>query len=310
MKPSPSTASPAAAGQAGAPASVAQITSSTAQVSPPSILTAPGVTSQTRAPACTWTPRSRRTRMNLAPTRRLCVGRMRAVALNRWNAGMSSARPASPSSRRSACCMARVSSMPAAPAPTTATCSGRDAASTRACSCSQRATRAPIGLTGTPWACAPRDRQRRPRADVYGQYVVRHRRAVAAQHRAAGQVETHRFVVEQAGPGKPRQRLQVDMRVVEAVVPGNQPRQHAGVRRMDVAGHDGHAEARNGIHAQHPEHDGVTVPAAQQDEVLEHGRRLPVHRPLSSPSCTAARSSMRAAPAPNRCGSGSKLTTR
>ena len=155
-----------------------------------------------------------------------------------------------------------------------------------------------------------RDGQRRPRADVDRQHVVRHRRPVPAQHRPGAEVEPHHFVVVQAGAGEPCQRPQIDVRVVESIVPGNQARQHAGVRRVDVARDHGHTQAGDGVHPEQLQHDRVTVPAADQDEVLQHGRGWAVHRLLTWPPASDASTSIRSAPAPNRRGSGSRLTTR
>ena len=63
-------------------------------------------------------------------------------------------------------------------------------------------------------------------------------------------------------------------------------RQHAAVGRLHVARDESHLHARDGVHAQHPEHVHVGVAAAEQHQVLDHhailahpGARLPARLP-------------------------------
>src|SRR3546814_13548868 len=59
-------------------------------------------------------------------------------------------------------------------------------------------------------------------------------------------------------------RTQVDMRVVEAVMPGDQPRQHPGIGRMHVARDQRQAYALDRLHAEGFEDGDMAVPAADQ----------------------------------------------
>ena len=61
------------------------------------------------------------------------------------------------------------------------------------------------------------------------------------------------------------------MGVVEGVVAGDQPGQHARIGRVQVAGDDGDAHAGNRTHAEPAEHDDVAVATPDEDEVLEDG---------------------------------------
>ena len=72
------------------------------------------------------------------------------------------------------------------------------------------------------------------RADVDRQQIVGHRRAVAAQHPPVGGIEADRLVMKELGAGEAGQRPEVDMGVIEAVMPGDQARQHSGVGGVGV----------------------------------------------------------------------------
>ena len=90
--------------------------------------------------------------------------------------------------------------------------------------CSQRATSEPIGLDRDGVVAGARDVEGRCDADVDREDVVGDGRPVAAQDPAAGQVEAGGRVVEESGPGEARQRTEVYVRLVEAVVARDQAR--------------------------------------------------------------------------------------
>ena len=146
------------------------------------------------------------------------------------------------------------------------------------------------GLHGDRVRRGPRDALHLRRgADVDGAHVVGHRRTVPAQHEPPRPVEARDLVAEEAGPGEHRQPRQVDVHVVEAVVPGDVARQHSGVRRVGRRADHGEAHAWLGPHAEAPQHAHVAVPAADEHDVPEDGARSAAHahQPASS-RCSAA----------------------
>ena len=92
------------------------------------------------------------------------------------------------------------------------------------------------------------------------------------------------------------------MHLVEVVMPGDEPGQHPRVRRVHVTGYHRQPHARERPHAEAPEHRDMGVSPAHQDEVLDHGDGLRVHR--------AARASTRDIARSKRAGSGNRLTIR
>ena len=76
----------------------------------------------------------------------------------------------------------------------------------------------------------------------------------------------------QPGAGKTRQRPQVDMNVVVVIMASHKTRQHAGIRRVDVAADEGEANAGQRLHAELSENRDVAVTAADQDQVLDDRR--------------------------------------
>ena len=76
----------------------------------------------------------------------------------------------------------------------------------------------------------------------------------------------------QPGAGKTRQRPQIDMNVVVIVMAGNKARQHARIRRMDIAADEREANAGQRLHAELFENRNVAVTAADQDQVFDDGR--------------------------------------
>ena len=61
------------------------------------------------------------------------------------------------------------------------------------------------------------------------------------------------------------------MRLVKFVVAGQVARQHARIGRVHVACDDREADAGQRVHAELLEHDHMTVPAADEDEVFDDG---------------------------------------
>ena len=121
--------------------------------------------------------------------------------------------------------------------------------------------------------CRPRDvAQARGGTNVDGQAVIRHGRAVAAQHFASCTVNAYHLVAVQAGAGKHGQAGQVDVDLIVVVVAGNIAWQHARVGRVHVGANHGQAHAGFGLHAKALEHAHMAVAAAYQHDVA--GYRL------------------------------------
>ncbi len=53
------------------------------------------------------------------------------------------------------------------------------------------------------------------------------------------------------------------MRLIDSVMTGDQARQHAGVRRLDITADQSQAGARQRTHAERPQYGNVAVAAAQ-----------------------------------------------
>ena len=73
------------------------------------------------------------------------------------------------------------------------------------------------------------------------------------------------------GAGKAAERAEIDMRLIERVVSGDQARQHAGIGRIDIAANEGEANPRHRPHAETPQDRDMAVPATDQHEVLDNG---------------------------------------
>ena len=61
------------------------------------------------------------------------------------------------------------------------------------------------------------------------------------------------------------------MRLVVAVVAGDQPRQHAGIRRVHLPADHGQAHARHWAHAEALQHRDVAMPAPTSTRSLTTG---------------------------------------
>ena len=117
----------------------------------------------------------------------------------------------------------------------------------------------------------------RSRTDVQGQQVVRDRGPVRESKLAASQIQSGDRIVDEPRLAEYRELAQVDMGLVERVVPGQQAGQHARIGRVHVAAHQGQLHARHGFHAEHLQDRYMAVPAANEHEVLDDGRGLCVH---------------------------------
>ena len=69
--------------------------------------------------------------------------------------------------------------------------------------------------------------------------------------------------------GKAGERAGVDMSVIEAVQPGDEARQHAGIGRVKLAGDEGEAHAGQRLHAEAAQHGDVGVARADENHVLD-----------------------------------------
>ena len=118
------------------------------------------------------------------------------------------------------------------------------------------------------------------RSDVDRQQIICHRRAVPAQHPLVGGIEADRLVMEELGAGEAGQRPEVDMGVIEAVMSGDQARQHARIGRVGIPADQRQADAGDRPHAEALEHGDMAVAAAEQHQILEHRNIGLLHRLL------------------------------
>jgi hypothetical protein len=109
----------------------------------------------------------------------------------------------------------------------------------------------------------------RRRAHIEGQGIVGHGRPVAADHPFIGQIEPDRRVVVETRAGEAGEWAGVDMGVIEAIEPGDEARQHAGVGRVQFAGDEGEAHAGQRLHAKAAQHGDICVARADQHHILD-----------------------------------------
>lgn len=89
--------------------------------------------------------------------------------------------------------------------------------------------------------------------------------------------------MDEPRPGEAGQAAQIDMAFLEAVMPGDIARQHAGIGRLYVACDQGDADAGLRPHAETFQHMHMRVPAANEHEIPVY-RRRGLHRPALCPS--------------------------
>jgi len=99
-------------------------------------------------------------------------------------------------------------------------------------------------------------------ADIDRQLIVRHRRAVAAQHFVVDAVKPDHLIAIQPRTGKHGQPRQIYMHRVIVVMPRHIPRQHTGIGRVHVGTNQRQTHARNGLHAKAFEHADMAVATA------------------------------------------------
>lgn len=109
----------------------------------------------------------------------------------------------------------------------------------------------------------------RRRADIQGDHVEADPRPAGEDHLAALAIEADRFGMDQAGAGEAGEGCEVDVALIQRVVPGDITRQHAGIGRLDLAGDQAEPDARHRPHAEGLEDMDMGVAAADQDEVAD-----------------------------------------
>ena len=117
----------------------------------------------------------------------------------------------------------------------------------------------------------------RGRADVDGEHVVGHRRAIAADDLPVDRIESDDLVAIEACVREARQGTQIDVDLVVGVVSGDVPGEHPGVRRLHVTADERDPNPRHRPHSETLEHDDVAVPAAGEYQVLDDRRGAGVH---------------------------------
>src|SRR5690348_6672491 len=90
----------------------------------------------------------------------------------------------------------------------------------------------------------------------------------AAQDRALGPVEAESLVTDQPGAGKAREPAEIDMAFLERVMPRDVARQHPRIRRLDIARNECDAHARHRPHAKGLQYVHMSMPAADEHEIL------------------------------------------
>ena len=123
----------------------------------------------------------------------------------------------------------------------------------------------------------------RRRARIDGCQFERHRRAVVAENLLFAQIQPGHGRMIEPGIGKPRQRAEIDMRFIVAVVPGNVARQHSRIRRVRIAANQGQPHPGQRVHAEPLEHGDMAVAAANQHQVLDDGRIGFFHNVIAVP---------------------------
>ena len=115
-------------------------------------------------------------------------------------------------------------------------------------------------------------------ADVEGEAVEGDRGALVDPHRALLQVQTLRLTVKEARARGSGELAQIDVRLLDAVVAGNQAGQHAGVGGEEIPADQGDARPRERRHRETAQDLDVAVTAADEDHVrvdrVVHLRRI------------------------------------
>jgi hypothetical protein len=72
--------------------------------------------------------------------------------------------------------------------------------------------------------------------------------------------------------GKAAEADQINQHIAARIMPGNQPRQHAGVGRDRTWVDDGQAHARLRVHGPAAQHEGMGMPAADKHQIAHAGK--------------------------------------
>ena len=83
-------------------------------------------------------------------------------------------------------------------------------------------------------------------------------------------------IMQQSRAGKACQRSQVNVGLIGRIEARDEPRQHARIRRLDIARDQGQPDAWDRPHAEALEHVHVGMPAADQHDILDDGAMLAV----------------------------------
>ena len=113
--------------------------------------------------------------------------------------------------------------------------------------------------------------QLRRGTNIDRQLIVRHRRAISAEHFFASAINADHFVAIQTRAGKCCEATQINVHIVVVVMSRHVARQHAGIRRVHVGANHGEAHAGNRLHAKAFEHADVAVATADQHDVSQNG---------------------------------------
>jgi hypothetical protein len=91
------------------------------------------------------------------------------------------------------------------------------------------------------------------------------------------QIQTSDSRVIECGAGKAAEPAQVNVRVIEFVMSGDEAGKHACVRRRDIFGNEGNANAGHGSHPESFEDRDVRMAAANQYQVFDYRSYRPLH---------------------------------
>lgn len=105
----------------------------------------------------------------------------------------------------------------------------------------------------------------RGRTGINREQVEPDRGTIFQEHESILQIEPRRFRAVELRPGESAQLAQINMRLVKAVMPRDQPRQHPGIRRHHVLANQRHPRAGDRVHPKHLEHGDVRMPSSEKD---------------------------------------------
>ncbi len=127
------------------------------------------------------------------------------------------------------------------------------------------------GFDGHHIACGTRREVRGrcgPRIDR--QNVKSNRRPIPGVYGAGLDIDPGDRPTEKSRAREARQRRQVDMRLLERVVFGNEPGQHTGVGRLELSADQCESNTRQRAHAEGLQDRDMAVATAEQHDILDH----------------------------------------